>query len=261
MKKSLLISFAAAGLLSLGLATANTQSVKAAGNAADLMTYLSKSKSLSKSQRSSASTAAHLLKTGRLGKKAAPSWYKEYVNLNAEKDATSSANIKAVLPYLSEVNSARHQEGAHSLKVSPVLMAASMLNADYQKRGGLKHSHYFKFLGLENLSTQSASLDPVQNWLEEKKNWEFDTKKNPSLKKNKYVPVWNSTYDAVVMGSNGYKTAGHYLNLINKKYRVMGFGNVSDTDYGNVDSFMGSNKGAGISVGKYKTLVNAWLNK
>ena len=41
----------------------------------------------------------------------------------------------------------------------------------------------------------------------------------------------------------------------------MGFANVSNTGYGNADSYLGSSKGAGISVAKYKALVNAWDNK
>lgn len=110
------------------------------------------------------------MKTGRLGKKSKASWYNRYVDLHSKDDATSAENIKAALPYFSRVNSVRKNEGVRSLRVSPLLTAASMLNADYQKRGGLKHTHYFKSIGLENIATQSVGLDPVDTWLTEKKN-------------------------------------------------------------------------------------------
>lgn len=114
---------------------------------------------------------------------------------------------------------------------------------------------------MENIATQSVGLDPVDTWLSEKKSWNYDVKKNHSLKPAKYSPTWTATYDAAVEGTNGYKMAGHYLNLINRNYRVMGFANVSNTGYGNADSYLGSSKGPGISVAKYKALVNAWANK
>lgn len=261
MKKGFLVSIAAASLMALGLAAGNSQPVKAASNAASLMTYLSKNKSLTSAQRNAAKQAKKLITTGRTAKKGAPSWYHQYVNLNSEKDATSASNIKKALPYFAQVNSARRSEGARSLKVSPLLTAAAMLNADYQKRNGLKHSHYFKFLGLENLAAQSDGLNPIDNWMQEKKNWEYDVKKTPALKKYKYYPVWNSLYDKAAMGVNGYKEVGHYLNLIDKSHRVMGFANMTDTSFENADSFMGSSKGAGIPVAKYTKLVNEWLNK
>lgn len=261
MKKRFLIAGASAVMMTLSLTVLSSKPVKAAKNAVDFMTYLSKNKSLTKGQRSSARSAVKLLKTGRLGKKPKASWYNEYVDLHSNDDATSAKNIKAVLPYLNSVNRARRSEGVRSLKVSPLLTAASMLNADYQKRGGLKHTHYFKSIGLENIATQSMGLDPVDTWFSEKKSWNYDVKKNHSLKPAKYSPTWTATYDAAVEGTNGYKMAGHYLNLINRNYRVMGFANVSNTGYGNADSYLGSSKGAGISVAKYKALVNAWANK
>lgn len=103
MKKRFLIAGASAVMVTLSLTALNSKPVKAAKNAVDFMTYLSKNKSLTKGQRSSARSAVKLLKTGRLGKKPKASWYNEYVDLHSNDDATSAKNIKAVLPYLDSV--------------------------------------------------------------------------------------------------------------------------------------------------------------
>ncbi|WP_236629324.1 MULTISPECIES: SLAP domain-containing protein [Lactobacillus] len=154
------------------VATKKTTSAKKASakvssskNAASLMDYLVKSSSLSKTQRKEAKTAAKMLKTGKLNSKGAPSWFSKYVNLGAKDDSTSVANIKAGLKGLEEVNQARAKAGSKALKVSPVLMAISLIDADYQKQGGINHPAYYQYHGsLENLS---AGEDPIQIWMAE----------------------------------------------------------------------------------------------
>lgn len=272
MNKKVLIAVSAA-LLALGLGSlgnlqapvrvqaASSQTNSQQKNALSLMDYLAKSKSLTKAQKESAKKAALLLKSGRVDHLRRPSWFRKDVSLTSAKDATSKANIKAALPFLQQVNSTRSKVGARSLKVSPLLMATAMLNADYQKSAKGKHSGHFKKLGLENLAFGEG---PIDLWMSEKKAWRADVKKDSALKKDQFRPDWSSkAYDHAAIGSNGFKMAGHYLNLVNRKHRIMGWAHMTDYDpaYGSADSFMAADKGAGLSVAKYTSLVNAWLNK
>lgn len=90
------------------------------------------------SRRSEARTAAKLLRTGNLSSQSAPSWFNKYVKLGAAKDATSATNLKASIQDLENANSARAKVGSRRLKVSPILTAISMIDADYQKQGGVQ---------------------------------------------------------------------------------------------------------------------------
>lgn len=270
MNKKIIFSLSAAALFALGFsglqapvpvqAAPVSQKSTEGKTAVSLMNYLAASGSLTKAQRKSAKDAAALLKNGKFGHYRRPSWFKSAVSLGSPKDATSSANIKAALPFLRAVNRTRSKVGARSLKVSPLLMATAMLNADYQKNDNRQHSHFFKKFGLENLAFGEG---PIQLWMAERKAWQYDVRKSPSLKKAQYHPSWSATYDKAVIGTNGFKMTGHYLNLVNKRHRVMGWAHMTDYDprFGSVDSFMAADKGAGMSVAKYASLVNAWLNK
>lgn len=189
----------------------------------------------------------------------APSWFNADVSLGAKKDATSASNIKAALTNMEKANRARKQYDVPALKVSPVLVAISMIDADYQK-SGLTHPQYYK-QGLENLA---AGAEPVNMWLGEKSNWKWNVKKNPSLAAYEFVPNWGGVYNYVAMGTNSYKTSGHYLNLLNRTHTVMGMAHMTgNSDYGSVDAFNASSDdpNGALSLSQYKNLVNEWLSK
>ncbi|WP_236629323.1 MULTISPECIES: hypothetical protein [Lactobacillus] len=87
-------------------------------------------------------------------------------------------------------------------------------------------------------------------------------KKTPALKKYEFHTNWKSTaYTDAVQGTNGYKLAWHYTNLLNRDHRSMGMAHMTHNDYGYIDSFNASSYGKGsISLSQYKKLVNQWLN-
>lgn len=236
-----------------------TESYPVKKNAADLMNYLANSTSLTNAQKSEATKAEQLLKTGTVDGQVAPNWFNR-VSLTDKNDATSAKNIKTAVSYMNKANAARKNNGVDELKVSPVLTAIAIIDSDYQQQGGLEHPSYYS-RGLENLS---AGADPIQMWLSEKSNWQYDVKKNSNLSKYEFTPDWgNSEYSNAVMGQNGYKTAGHYLNLLNSTHTVMGFGHLSTGSYGSADAFIGddSNSDAGIPVNQFESLVNTWLKE
>jgi hypothetical protein len=231
-------------------------------NAASFMSFLASQKSLSAAQRSEARTAAKLLRTGSLSSQSAPSWFNKYVKLGAAKDATSAANLKASIQDLENANSARAKVGSRRLKVSPILTAISMIDADYQKQGGVHHPQYYKYE--DSLESISAGSEPITIWMTEKNNWKEDVRKNSSLKSLEFHPNWdNQAYTDAVMGAHGYKVAGHYTNLVNRNHRIMGMAHMTDNNYGYADVYNASsknNKGS-LTLGQYKSLVNRWLNR
>lgn len=235
---------------------------KIAKNAVSLMSFIANDNSLTSQQKKAAKTAADILKTGKSANQPAPTWFKKYVNLNSSTDATSSSNIRLSLKSLANVNQTRIAVGEKALKVSLPLIAISMIDADYQKRGGLEQPHYYEYNN--NLENIAGGTEPIAKWLSEKANWQWDVKKAPDLSPYQFSPNWsNIKYDNAVFGTNGYKTAGHYLNLVNKQHRVMGMAHMTKTSYGFVDTFNANYKGSSgaLSFSQYKKLVTKWLKK
>lgn len=243
--------------------TANISAMSPSKNAANFMDFIAKKKSLTSAQKNEAKKAAKLLRTGKLGATAAPSWFTTTVKLGSPDDATSAANIAASLPNLTSLNQKRAKLGEKRLKISLISTAISMIDSDYQKRGGLAHPQYYHYAG--NLENLAAGGNPVTMWLGEKANWKWDVKKTPSLARYQFAPNWsNKKYTHAVLGANGYKTAGHYTNVVNKNHRVMGMAHMTQSpDYGYVDAYNATNKGAksAIALTKYRALVKEWLAK
>ncbi|WP_233553586.1 CAP domain-containing protein [Lactobacillus sp. ESL0228] len=242
--------------------TPNKQPSIATKNAISLMIFIANDNSLTVKQRQAAKNAANLLKTGKSNNQPAPSWFKKYVDLTSPQDATNSSNIRVSLKNLAKVNQARTAIGEKALKVSLPLIAISMIDADYQKRGGLTQPHYYEYTN--NLENIAGGTEPVAKWLSEEINWKWDVKKTPSLAPNEFSPNWsNIKYDNAVFGTNGYRTAGHYLNLVNKQHRVMGMAHMTKSNYGFVDILNANYKdsSSAISFNQYKKLVTKWLKK
>lgn len=245
------------------VSTTKITATSASKSAASFMDFIAKKKALTSAQKNEAKKAAKLLKTGKLGATAAPSWFTTSVKLGSPDDATSAANIAASLPNLISINQKRAKLGEKRLKISLISTAISMIDSDYQKRGGLAHPQYYHYAG--NLENLAAGSNPVTMWLNEKANWKWDVKKTPSLARYQFSPNWsNAKYTHAVLGTNGYKTAGHYTNIVNKKHRVMGMAHMTQSpDYGYVDAYNATNKGtkSAITLTKYRALVKEWLAK
>lgn len=239
-------------------------------NAASLMDFISSDTSLTSAQREEAQKAANLLRTGEIvdhtptGDKSwgKPSWFDECVSLGDKSDSTNALNIKATLISLERVNKERAAVGINELKVSPTSTAISMIDADYQKKFEFDHPlHYGYRFNRENLSLGSG--EPVGMWMTEKNDWLWNVNKNPSLAPFEFSPNWrDKDYDDAILGLNGYKTAGHYTNLVDKTYRVMGLARIIDIEF-NYGSYNATSQGedGAISVAQYKNLVNEWLEK
>lgn len=234
-------------------------------NAASLMDFIANDSSLTSIQKQEAQKAAKLLRTGIIDgqpQKAAPSWFNTYVSLGSKNDATSSANIVASLQSLANVNKERTAIGVGELKISPTSTAISMIDADYQKQGSLNHPGFYGYR--HNLENLSAGSEPVSNWMTEQEDWQWNVKKNPSLAPYEFSPNWwDSVYTQAVLGTNGYRTAGHYTNLVNKEHRVMGMAHMTQTPYGGVDAFNATSQGedGAITLTQYKNLIKQWLSK
>lgn len=272
--KKFLVPMIASALFSIGIsgfscsqnvmaATTADTSTASVKNAAGLMDFIAKKGHLTAAQKSEAKKAAKMLRTGELGNQTAPSWFKTYVSLSDADDATSSSNVVATIANLEQVNKERAAIGKKKLKISLISTAISMIDCDYQKRDSLVHPQYYKHAG--NIENLAAGSDPVSMWMNEKANWQWDVQKSPSLARYQFSPNWNSAaYNHAVLGTNGYKTVGHYTNIVNKKHRVMGMAHMTkNPTYGYADAYNATSKGAksAITLAKYKSLVNKWLVK
>ena len=236
-----------------------------AKNGASLMDFMANDSSLTTAQRQEAQKAATLLRTGKIdnqAQKGAPSWFNTYVKLGGKDDATSNVNIKASLQSLANANKERKRAGVGELKISPTSTAISMIDADYQKQGSLNHPGFYGYhFNLENLS---AGAEPISNWMTEKVAWEWNVKKSPSLAPYEFTPNWEDpVYNQAVLGTNGYRMAGHYTNLLNKGHRVMGMAHMTQTPYGAADAFNATSEGedGAITLAQYKAIVKEWLKK
>lgn len=225
-------------------------------NAASLMSYLANNSSLSESQRNNAIQAATLIKTGTISGQSAPSWFSKDVSLTSRNDATSAQNIKASLAVLTKMNQVRRQYGLPEFKVSPVTTAIAMIDADYQKQAGLAHPSYYQYgSSSENLASGG---DAVKMWMGEKADWQYNVKRNPSLAPYEHQSAWTNEYLAALAGQNGYRTAGHYLNMVNQDSNLVGVGVWSGVTAADFDS---NDSSTGLTVTQYSALVNEWLKK
>lgn len=239
-------------------------------NAASLMDFIANDASLTSAQREEAQKAANLLRTGEIVDHAPtgdqswgkPSWFDKCVSLGEKSDSTNALNIKATLNSLERVNKERAAVGINELKVSPTSTAISMLDADYLKKFDFDHPlHYGYHFNRENLALGSG--EPVGMWMTEKTDWLWNVKKNPSLAPFEFTSNWSDKdYDDAILGLNGYKTAGHYTNLVDKTYRVMGLARIIDITF-NYSSYNATAQGedGAITVAQYKRLVTEWLKK
>lgn len=216
------------------------------GNVADFMDWLSQNSELSDAQKSSAMNAAEIIRGGG----DAPSWYSTYVDINDVKDAASADNFAKTLDYYGRTNQIRTGKGIPAMKVSFRMIAKSIVSVDYQKRGGLEHSSYG---GFENLA---SSQDPINAWMREEANWKYNVGINSSLADQEYKgPSGYPFY-----GGNGYRVAGHYLNLVNINLKSMGYAYLMRESGKNAVAYNGSFSSGDISVDEFVSLARQWLN-
>lgn len=205
---------------------------------ADFMNWLASNKSLSASQKKAANQATDILKG-----QGAPHWYSSYVKLGKDGDATSPDNLKDTLSFYGRVNRIRKEYHVRQAKVSLPMVATAMVDADYQRKGGLAHPGFGK---TENLA---AGTDAINLWMSEKKSWDRYVKKHPG---QKITDPSDTAYNN--------SQAGHYLNLIAANNTAMGFGYFKGGEYGDATAYDADDgKSSDLPVATYIRLANEWL--
>ncbi len=167
--------------------------------------------------------------------------YSGFTNLGAVHDATNLENMKKAIDELDQVNVYRQNEntteGTHliDLKVSSSAMAISQYQLNYSK-DHTGHSQAFN-IG-ENLAWGYSN--PFIGWYDEEKE---------------------------IFKNGGSGVTGHYLNIVNENYTVMGYSYISGSralynhTYGQTFTFDGSKYGTNaVSVAAYKGKFNTYYN-
>lgn len=117
--------------------------------------------------------------------------YASYTHKGEQTDATNLENMKASISFMKECNELRKLHGLNELKVTYEMMAMAQADANYSD---FNIEHAVQFYVGENLAWGYS--DPFVGWYtEEKINYETQ---------------------------NGGQV-GHYLNIINRGYKVTGF--------------------------------------
>lgn len=170
--------------------------------------------------------------------------YSVHTHLGAANDATNLEHMKKAVDELNMVNEYRQRENATNgttladLQVTSTLMAISQYQLNYSK-AVIGHSQAFN-VG-ENLSW--GYTNPFTGWYDEEK----------------------ALYDS---GNHDFQTVGHYLNVVNSSYTVMGYSYVSGSDvqyghaygqtFGSISSGFSRNAVAATSVADYQTKFNTY---
>ncbi|WP_033522656.1 CAP domain-containing protein, partial [Bifidobacterium bohemicum] len=221
-------------------------------------------------------------------------WYAQYVKLGKDGDATVLSNVRKALEYVNHVNDIRRGLGLGELAVTDSMMTNAILHADASAHtqghtggmGGGQNLVIGDCLG-ENIS--DAYYDPNGSWYTSEMDFYnrlVDENKVPGLTKFEPGHITQAQWDAnmaLITRTKYYanpqtgEQVGHYLNIINPSWTVMGAGlNAGTTDY--VDSNgvdHGWNyDGAGINdfasdltqeshhtVGEYRSMLDGYTGK
>lgn len=155
--------------------------------------------------------------------------YASYTHKGEATDATSLENMKASIAQMKECNRLRKLHGLSELKVTYELMAMAQADANYSD-SNIGHAGQFN-VG-ENLAW--GYVNPFDGWYtEEKINYETQ---------------------------NGDQV-GHYLNIINSRYRVTGFAiNTRGSEYWITYSqvFSGYGDENAMTIDEYEAIFNAY---
>lgn len=173
--------------------------------------------------------------------------YSVYTHLGVADDATNLENMKKAVDELNMVNEYRKKENdtrgtsLADLQVTSTLMAISQYQLNYSK-AVIEHSQAFNVA--ENLAW--GSTNPFMGWYDEEK----------------------ALYDG---GNHTFEDVGHYLNVVNDSYTVMGYSYVSGSNvtygraygqtFGSTASGFSKTAVVSMSVADYQAKFNAYYNE
>lgn len=160
-----------------------------------------------------------------------------YTHMGDKNDASSLTNVLKALDSIDAANELREEAGLEPLKVTYLMTAVSILNANWSKY------HFDQTHELEHAQTVIAntpsnklpygmnvaenlaygSNDPVSLWASEKDDWEKFCQETYGT-----VPAAADTYDfyrehrSDPAMQQAFATCGHYINLMSDRYEVTG---------------------------------------
>lgn len=185
--------------------------------------------------------------------------YKDYTEIGNSLDATGLENMLSSITVMKNVNAYRKSVGLSELEVSYKLIAAAIADANYSTKN-VEHAQQFD-VG-ENLAW--SYRDPCKAWIYQEKDLFDKTAASlgaTNLSGKDAYDFWYANQDKF-----DYYRIGHYMNIINPDYAVMGCGLNDDTrltfsltlQYGGWAG-SGWNTGA-ISVDEYEQKLISYIN-
>lgn len=185
--------------------------------------------------------------------------YKDYTEVGNSLDATSLDNMLLSITVMKNVNAYRKSVGLSELQVTYKLIAAAIADANYSTKN-LEHAQQFD-VG-ENLAW--SYRDPCKAWIYQEKDLFDKTAASlgaTNLSGKDAYDFWYANQDKF-----DYFRIGHYINIINPDYAVMGCGLNDDTRLTfSLTLQYGGWSGSGwnmnpISVGEYEQKLTSYVN-
>lgn len=185
--------------------------------------------------------------------------YKDYTEIGNSLDATGLENMLSSITVMKNVNAYRKSVGLSELEVSYKLIAAAIADANYSTKN-VEHAQQFD-VG-ENLAW--SYRDPCKAWIYQEKDLFDKTAASlgaTNLSGKDAYDFWYANQDKF-----DYYRIGHYMNIINPDYAVMGCGLNDDTrltfsltlQYGGWAG-SGWNTGA-MSVDEYEQKLTSYID-
>lgn len=185
--------------------------------------------------------------------------YKDYTEIGNSLDATSLDNMLLSITVMKNVNAYRKSVGLSELQVTHKLIAAAIADANYSTKN-VEHAQQFD-VG-ENLAW--SYRDPCKAWIYQEKDLFDKTAASlgaTNLSGKDAYDFWYANQDKF-----DYFRIGHYMNIINPDYAVMGCGLNDDTRLTfSLTLQYGSWSGSGwnmnpISVDEYEQNLTSYIN-
>lgn len=185
--------------------------------------------------------------------------YKDYTEIGNSLDATGLENMLSSITVMKNVNAYRKSVGLSELQVTYKLIAASIADANYSTKN-LEHAQQFD-VG-ENLAW--SYRDPCKAWIYQEKDLFDKTAASlgaTNLSGKDAYDFWYANQDKF-----DYFRIGHYMNIINPDYAVMGCGLNDDTRLTfSLTLQYGGWAGSGwnmnpISVDEYEQKLTSYIN-
>lgn len=196
--------------------------------------------------------------------------YASYTHKGEETDATSLQNMKETVQWMKKLNELRAENGLNALDVSLELIAASISNVNWSSDGLhknmiLQHSRQFN-VG-ENLAT--GIEDCFDGWYYEEKDNVAEFKAQLGISNVKDTDLTEDQRDQISALATAEKQVGHYFNIIDADYGIMGYAinSYGWTLSGTTFYFAGIHPSNGIdwnqhtmTVSEFETTLNSYID-